>query len=63
MLIIKYNLYITILYINSKGTFLLYTRGFTIRGNSNNIVQIVIIKSANKIQGYYFLFILYKPYK
>jgi hypothetical protein len=60
---IKYSLYITILYINSEGTFLLHARGLIIRGNSDNKVQIVIIKSADKVRGYHFLFVLYKSYK
>jgi len=63
MLIIRYSLYITILYINSEGTFLLYARGLIIRGNSDDKVQIVIIGSADKVQGYHFLFVLYKSYK
>jgi hypothetical protein len=49
MLIIRYGLYITILYIDSEGTFLLHARGFTIRGNSDDKVQIVTIKSADKV--------------
>ena len=63
MLIIRYSLYITILYINSEGTFLLYARGLIIRGNSNNKVQMVTIGSTNEVQGYYFLSVLYKSYK
>jgi len=63
MLIKKYSLCITILYINSEGTFLLYIKGLTIRGNSDDKVQIVTIKSADKVRGYHFLSVLYKSYK
>jgi hypothetical protein len=59
----RYSLRITILYINNKGTFLLYVRGLTIRGNSDDKVQIVTIKSADEVRGYYFLSMLYKSYK
>jgi hypothetical protein len=59
----RYSLYITILYVDSKSTFLLYARGLIIRGNSDNKVQMVTIGSTNKVQGYYFLFVLYKSYK
>jgi len=59
----RYSLYITILYIDSEGTFLLYARGLIIKGNSDNKVQIVIIRSADKVWGYHFLSILYKSYK
>jgi len=59
----RYSLYITILYMDSKGTFLLYARGLIIRGNSNNKVQMVTIGSTNEVQGYYFLSVLYKSYK
>jgi hypothetical protein len=59
----RYSLRITILYINNKGTFLLYVRGLTIRGNSDDKVQIVTIKSADEVRGYYFLSMLYKSYR
>jgi hypothetical protein len=59
----RYSLRITILYVDSKGTFLLYARGLTIRGNSDNKVQIVIIGSADKVRGYHFLSVLYKSYR
>jgi hypothetical protein len=34
----RYSLYIIILYVDSEGTFLLYARGLTIRGNSDDKV-------------------------
>ena len=58
----RYNLRITILRVDSKGTFLLHARGLTIRGNSDK-VQIVIIGSADEVWGYYFLSMLYKSYR
>jgi len=63
MLMIRYSLRITILHVDSEGTFLLYARGLTIRGNSDDKVQIVTIRSADKVRGYYFLSVLYKSYK
>ena len=59
----RYSLRITILHVDSEGTFLLYARGLTIRGNSDDKVQIVTIRSADKVRGYYFLSVLYKSYK
>jgi len=62
MLTTRFSLCITILRIDSEGTFLLYLRGLTIRGNSDNKVQIVTIGSADKVRGYHFLSMLYKSY-
>jgi len=59
----RYNLRITILRVDSKGTFLLHARGLTIRGNSNDKVQIVTIRSADEVRGYHFLSVLYKSYR
>ena len=59
----RYNLRITILRVDSKDTFLLHARGLTIRGNSNDKVQIVTIGSADEVRGYYFLSMLYKSYR
>jgi hypothetical protein len=63
MLTTRFSLYIIILRIDSEGTFLLHARGFTIRGNSDDKVQIVTIGSADKVRGYYFLSMLYKSYR
>jgi len=63
MLTTRFSLYITILRIDSEGTFLLHARGFTIRGNSDDKAQIVTIGSADKVRGYYFLSMLYKSYR
>ena len=63
MLMIRYSLRITILHVDSEGTFLLYARGLTIKGNSDDKVQIVTIGSADEVQGYYFLSMLYKSYR
>jgi hypothetical protein len=43
-------------------TILLHARGLTIRGNSDDKVQIVTIGSASEVRGYYFLSMLYKSY-
>jgi hypothetical protein len=43
-------------------TILLHARGLTIRGNSDDKVQIVTIGSADEVRGYYFLSMLYKSY-
>jgi len=59
----RYGLRITILHVDSEGTFLLYARGLTIRGNSNDKVQIVTIRSADEVRGYHFLSVLYKSYR
>jgi hypothetical protein len=59
----RYSLCITILYVDSEGTFLLYARGLTIRGNNDDKVQIVTIESANEVRGYHFLSVLYKSYR
>jgi hypothetical protein len=63
MLIMRYSLRNTILHVDSEGTFLLYARGLTIRGNDDDKVQIVTIGSANEVRGYHFLSVLYKSYK
>jgi len=62
MLTTRFSLCITILRIDSEGTFLLYLRGLTIRGNSDDKVQIVTIGSADEVRGYHFLSMLYKSY-
>ena len=59
----RYSLYITILYMDSKGTFLLDARGLTIKGNGDDKVQIVTIGSADEVRGYHFLSMLYKSYR
>ena len=59
----RYSLCITILHVDNEGTFLLYARGLTIRGNGDNKVQIVIIGSADEVRGYHFLSMLYKSYR
>jgi hypothetical protein len=58
---IRYSLRITVLHVNSEGTFLLYARGFTIRGNGDDKVQIVTIGSADEVRGYH-LSVLYKSF-
>jgi len=63
MLTTRFSLCITILRIDSEGTFLLYLRGLTIRGNSDDKVQIVTIGSADEVRGYHFLSMLYKSYR
>jgi hypothetical protein len=59
----RYSLRITVLHVDSEGTFLLHARGLTIKGNSDDKVQIVTIRSADEVQGYHFLFVLYKSYR
>ena len=63
MLMMRYSLRITILHMDSKGTFLLDARGLTIKGNGDDKVQIVTIGSADEVRGYHFLFVLYKSYR
>jgi hypothetical protein len=58
----RYSLYIIILHVDSEGTFLPHARGLTIRGNSDDKVQIVTIGSANEVRDYHFLSVLYKSY-
>jgi hypothetical protein len=62
MLIMRYSLRITILHVDSESTFLLHARGLTIRGNSDDKVQVVTIGSADEVRGYHFLSVLYKSY-